>query len=131
MLVYTNSAALTAAPTTAPVSDVLRQLIADRVHDWAATELLDLTYLVIIEAGRHRADAAKKPIGYTPLTNRLDGKRFKDPVFVPQFDWLERHTECWELVQTVANDGAAMVILIEDREGVDPQLLALCREYGQ
>ena len=130
MLVYIDSVALTAAPTAAPVSDVLRQLIADRVHDWAATELLDLTYLLIVEP-RDTEQSLVDAVGYSPLVNTLDGKRFGDPAFAPQFDWLERHAECWELVQTVANDGAAIVILIRDAEGVDPQLLALCREYAQ
>jgi hypothetical protein len=40
---------------------------------------------------------------------------------------MEKHTGWWELVYTVANDGFAFLVLVQDAPGVLPDLLALCR----
>ncbi len=47
------------------------------------------------------------------------------------FDHLEDHGGWFELISTVGNDGFAFVLIVRDREGVDPELLALCRAHAQ
>src|SRR5215210_340964 len=105
MLVFNDAAAIAAAPTTAPVDDDLRQLIADRVHDWTATDLLHVTLLVIVEPGDDERKLLTK-VAYSPLVNPTQGLRFGDHGFEPSFDWLQHHTGGWtEIMETISNDG--------------------------
>lgn len=125
MLSFYDAAAIAAAPTTAPIGPTLRQLIADRVDDLTATDLLELTHLLIIQAGDTEG-AIIEEIAFTPLINPLDGRRFPSKGFEPHWDWLERHEGWFELIFTVGNDGFAFVLFIEASDGVDPDLRALC-----
>jgi hypothetical protein len=129
MLTYIDAAAIAAAPTTAPVNGHLRQLLADRVYDWTVCELLDLTYLVIVEAGDTESDLLDA-VGYSPLRNPTTSKTFGQAGFTPSFDWLKLNGEYWELIETVGNDGAAFVTFVPDREDTDPELRRLCRTYA-
>lgn len=129
MLIYSDAAAIAAAPTTAPVDHHLRRLIADRVHDWTATDLLDLTVLVIVEPGDDERKLRRR-IAYSPLANPVEGSRFGEPGFEPSFDWLQHHPGGWtEIMETVGNDGWAMFLFVADQDGTDPELRALIRAY--
>ncbi|MBA3510454.1 hypothetical protein [Sphingomonas sp.] len=129
MLSFDTAAAVAAAPSTASIDPTLKRLLADRVHDWTATGLLDLTHLLVVEAG-DTEESIVEAAGFSPLTNTLDGRRFGSAGFEPQFEWLSDVGGHYELIQTVGNDGFAFHIFIPDREGVDPELLALCRNYS-
>ena len=128
MLIYTDAAAIAAAPTTAPVDDDLRHLIADRVHDWTATELLDLTVLVVVEPGDDERKLIRK-IAYSPLVNPGQGLRFGDPHFEPSFDWLQRHAGGWVEIMETMPSGFAVFLFLADRGGTDPALRSLIRAY--
>ncbi|MBA2724890.1 MAG: hypothetical protein H0U53_02775 [Actinobacteria bacterium] len=104
-------------------------MLRDRVRDWTALGLLDLTHLAIIEVGDTDASITDA-LGFSPLINSLDGKRFGAKGFVFPFDYLEDHCGWFELFVTVGNDGFAFHLFVRDREGVDPDLLAMCREHA-
>jgi hypothetical protein len=130
MLSCADPAAIAAAPNHAPNDPALQKLLADRIHDWAATDLLGLTHLLVVEAGDTEQQVVEE-IAYSPLVNPINGARFPSPAYLPPFDFLERHDGWFELIQTVANDGFAFVIFIEDVEEGDPELLNLCRTYAR
>lgn len=130
MLSYNEAAAIAAAPIHAPVDTDLRRLLSDRVHDWAACDLLDLTYLVIVEAGDTERELLDR-VGYSPLINPTSCKRFGEPGFTPSFDWLKLNGDYWELIETVANDGFAFCLFLANNEQTDPELLSLCRTYAE
>ena len=65
-----------------------------------------------------------------PTVNFVDGLPFGHPDFVPSWEWSERHHDGWELCFVLTDDGAGDIILIPDQEGIDPRLLALCREHA-
>ena len=46
------------------------------------------------------------------------------------FDHIENHGGWFELFVTVGNDGFAFHLFVRDREGVDPELLAMCRAHA-
>ncbi len=125
---FDNAVAISAAPETVTDPE-LRKLLTDRVHDWTATGLLGLTHLLIVEPG-DTEEAIVDAIGFPPLVSPLDGLRFGADGFVTPWDWLERHSGFFELIFTVGNDGFAFVLLIENVDGVDPELLSLCRAYA-
>jgi len=129
MLSCADPAAIAAAPTHAPNSPVLRKLLEDRIHDWAATDLLGMTHLLIVDAGTSEKDIVEE-VGFSPLVSS-DGIRFPAAGYLPPFDFAEQHDGWTELVQVVPNDPFAFVIIIENSEGADPELLQLCRAYAE
>ncbi len=122
---FYTAAAIAAAPD-AVADQRLRAMLADRVHDWAATGLLDLTHLLIVGPGDTEEDIVRE-VAFSPLVNPIDGRRFGSDGFVPGFEWLADLGGWFELVKTVGNSGFAFVLLIQDADGTDPELLRLCR----
>jgi len=108
----------------------LKNLLSDRVRDWSALGLLDLTHLVIVEVGDTDASIIEE-LGFSPLVNPLNGKRFGMEGFVLPFDYIEDHGSCFELIVTVGNDGFAFVLFVRDRVGVDPKLLSMCNTHAR
>lgn len=108
----------------------IRKLLTERIEDAAATGLLELSHFLVIQAGDNEQDIADE-ICLTPLTNPLDGQRFGSAEFVPFWDWLEHHDGWFEMVISVGNSGFAFVLLIEDDEGVIPELRSLCSTYAE
>ena len=100
-----------------------------RIHDWAATDLLGLTHLLIVEAGDSEQDIVEE-VGFSPLES-LDGVRFPAAGYVPPFDFAEQHDGWIELIQVVPNDPFAFVLLVDQADGADPELLQLCRAYAE
>ncbi len=91
-------------------------------------DLSDATHFLVIQPGDTMA-TVKQEVGFTPLTNLSDGSSYGSADFTPSWEWIENHYGCFELVYIVSNDGFAFVLIVEDRPGVDPALLALCRRY--
>ena len=129
MQTFDTSKAIAEAPRLM-TDPQLENLLYDRVQDWTALALLDLTHLVIIEVG-DTDDSIIEELGFSPLLNSLDGKRFGTDDFVFPFDYIEDHRGWFELFVTVGNDGFAFHLFVRDREGVDPELLAMCRTHTQ
>ena len=129
MLSFHDAAAITAAPNAATIDPTLKQLLADRVHDWKATDLLDLTHLAVVQAGDSEKSIIDE-VAFSPLSNPLDGRRFGTKGFEPCWDWLERHDGWFEMIVTVGNDGFAFVLMIQDSDAIDPQLRQLCQTYA-
>ena len=90
--------------------------------------LENLTVIAVIEP----ADSEHTIIdalGFSPLQNPLTETRFGDAEFIPAWDWLEVGSCGWfEIIWTVGNAGFAYLILLEDKPGVLPDLVELCRQ---
>ena len=104
-----------------PLELTLHALIKGRVQDAFNLGLADLTHIVVVEPYDTEADLIEA-LGFSPLVSRLDGLPLQ-----PDWDWIECHPGWWELVYTVANDGFAFLVLVQDAPGVLSDLLALCR----
>ena len=107
----------------------LKNLLCDRVRDWTVLGLLAMTHLVLVEVGDTDTSLIEE-LAFSPLVNPLDGKRHGMEGFVLPFDYLEDHGGWFELIVTVGNDGFAFVLFVRDREGVDPELLSMCRAHA-
>lgn len=89
--------------------------------------LLDLTFVLIIEAGDSE-EAIIEEIGWSPLVEPFDGIRFGEPAFEPFWDWLSEADGWYRLIKTVGNDGFAYILFIEaDGKG---DLQTLCQEFS-
>ncbi len=128
MQLFDNAEAIAAAPRIM-TDPQLQNLLSDRIQDWSAMGVLAMTHLVLIEVG-DTDESIIEEIGFSPLVNPLDGLRHGMEGFVSPFDLIEDHGGYFELIVTVGNDGFAFVLFVRDREGVDPELLALCRAHA-
>ena len=115
------------------IDDELKSLLALRrdqlLHD-TDYKLEELAHFVVVQPG-DPLDAVETALGFPVTVNLVDGARFGDPDYEPSFEWVEQHGGWWELAYVLSDDGFGHVLLIPDHEGVDPTLLALCREYGR
>ena len=104
-----------------PLDPTLRDLLHGRIQDAVALDLGDLTHICVVEPGDAEGDIIKA-LGFSPLVSRIDGIHLQ-----PDWDSIERHEGWCELVYTVANDGFAFIVFVQDAPGVLPALLDLCR----
>jgi len=126
---FNNAKAIARAPRLATDPQLIN-LLHDRVRDWTAMGVLTMTHLVLIEVGDTDASIIEE-LAFSLLVNPLDGKRHGMEGFEFPFDHLVDHGGWFELVSTVGNDGFAFVLFVRNRDGVDPELLAMCRAYAQ
>jgi hypothetical protein len=98
-----------------PLEPELHSLIADRWSDAIASDLDDLTHILVVQRGDTEADIVEA-IGFSPVDDDA-----------PKPDWQERHVEYHELIYCVGNSGIAFLVLVERADGVLPGLLDLCR----
>jgi len=95
----------------------------------AEHDLTECTEFVVVEPGDREEDLLRE-VGFSPLVEPIDGARFGSNGFRPYWDWLARHDGWYELVESFGG-GFAYVLFVQDAQGVDPQLLALCRRYAE
>ena len=119
-----------AAGLDQPLNPALRTLITDRLSDARALGLADLTHIVVIQPG-DTEQAVRQELGWSPLENPIDGDRFGTANFLPVWPWLQDLGGGYELLHPIGNDGFAYILLIENADGVLPDLLTMCREYAR
>jgi hypothetical protein len=91
-------------------------------------ELIDWTEYLIVQPGDTEDDIVRH-VGFSPLVEPIDGARFGEAGFHPHWDWLVDHGGWFELVETFGST-FAYILLIQDAEGMLPELRALCRYYA-
>ena len=113
----------------------IRELVALRIRQLNSSDDLDVvpTEFIVIEAG-DPAQKIEQAAGFPILTGLFDDLPYTDPDFQPCHELLEEHQyeqhKFYEMVFISDDDGAATAIFIPDTEGVDNNLLALCRSWA-
>ncbi|QYE35129.1 hypothetical protein KZX46_20855 [Polymorphobacter sp. PAMC 29334] len=107
------------------VGPLLRRRAA-QLTDGTVSQLCSFARFLIVEPG-DSADAIDAELGFSVLQNLVDETGFGNPDFTPSWEWIEDHGGWFELVFILTDDGFAHVLFVEDREGVDADLLAACR----
>ena len=95
-------------------------------HDQLGDGMFDS--VIIIEAGDSLSDIEEE-IGFSILTNLFDDKRYPDPDYVPCFEVLEDHGDCFEMV-FIFGDGDDAIEIFILKTGVDPLLLSMCSQFA-
>jgi hypothetical protein len=85
--------------------------------------------MIVVQAG-DRPGALEDESGQAILHDLFDESRFGSPDFSPSFEVCEEHAGCYEMVFILNDDGFGIDIFIPKSEGIDPELLALCRAYA-
>lgn len=91
-------------------------------------ELIDYTEYLVIEPGDDEHDIIRH-VGFSPLTEPIDGARFGGAGFHPHWDYLKRHHGWYEMIVSFGST-FAYVLLIHAGEGTLPALLQLCQHYA-
>jgi hypothetical protein len=104
----------------------LREVLARRIEQTLALDLGGLTHLLVIEPGDTEADIVGE-VCFSPLENTLLNTRLGSPDFEPDWAWHEDHGGIHELVFTVGDGGFAFLFIIPEADGIDAQLIELCR----
>jgi hypothetical protein len=106
-----------------PLPPPVKRLLAER------EDLVDLATFVVPACGDELADI-EAAAGIALASSPIDRIRFGDPGFSPAFEWSLDHGGVFELPYITSDDGAGVLLLLLDDEGIDPTLLAMARRYA-
>lgn len=109
-----------------PLAPTLRHIITSHLQRAEENGLLDLTHILAIQPG-DTEKAIIEELGWHPLIDPISGARFGAEGFAPYWDWLRKADGWFEMIVTIGDSGFAAILIIEDVEGVLPDLLTLCR----
>lgn len=123
--------------TVGEVTDpYIRELASLRFAQVMAGEPYDYDrhgYMVVVEVG-DIVEQLEQEIKLPILHGLFDDLPFGDPDFTPCFEILEEHQHehrtVYEMVFISNDDGAATALFIADTEGIDADLLAMCRSFA-
>jgi len=111
----------------------LRQLLGLRFSQLLAGDADWPGCLLVVEAGDN-VQQLEQEIGLPILHGLFDDAPFGHPDFAPCFEILEEHrngnTCIYEMVFISNDDGAATALFVPDQEGIDANLLAMCRSFA-
>lgn len=107
--------------------NVLRSMLQTRLTQLG--NLIDLSHLLIVQPGDTAADAQNE-LGWSLLHNVVDELPYDHPDFTPSWEWIEHHSDWYEFVFIVSDDGFGIHVFVQDHPETDPDLLNLCRNHS-
>ena len=114
-----------------PLDPQLRMLLLkrlDMLSEFSDFDLSELAHFVIVEPGDTLA-TIEAELSFSPFVNFVDGARYPDAAFTPNWEWLIDHGPWFELVFALSDSGFGINLLVPNRPGVNPLLLALLKAY--
>lgn len=110
----------------------IRDLLVIRLQQ-LGSDAFTSTEFIIVEPGDATL-AIERVAGFPILTSLFDDHSFGHPDFYPCYELLEEyhyeHYRIYEMVFIGNDNGATTAIFIPDQEGIDADLLALCRSWA-
>ena len=109
-----------------------RQLQSPDEPDASISLTVARNCVFIVVEGRDAVSEIEQVAGFPITYGLFDDLPFGHPDFAPCFELLEeyRNEHIYEMVFIGNDDGAATAIFIPDEEGIDADLLALCRSFA-
>lgn len=119
---------------TAPLDPALKTILHDRLDVLAefidTFPLEDLAEFVVVQPGDTLAELEAELGYFSPLANPVDGLRFGQIGFEPAYEWIIFDGRYYQMVFCFADDGWGTHLIIDSSDGVDPELLRMCRFYA-
>lgn len=112
----------------APLNRIIEQRITT-LREYVESEVGELAHFIVFEPGDSLTQLEAE-LGFSPLTNRVDGSRFGDPDFTPSFEWVQDHGTWFELVFILSDDGFGKILFVPDDPSIDFDLHMLCLEQA-
>lgn len=110
----------------------LRHLIEKTVRDLSEDYPYDpdeLGYFLIVQPG-DSLDVLSAQIGFSIMVNRWTGIEYGQPDFTPSFELVQEHAGYYEILILLSDSGFGVEVFIPKTEGVDAELLAMCKRYA-
>ena len=109
----------------------IRELVQQRINDLGGESFdsNELGYFLVVEAG-DSIEAIRATVGFYILHNRFTGIRFNATGFTPSFEFIEEFPACYDMVFVLDDTGIGVEIFVPKEEGIDPDLIGMCRMYS-
>ena len=109
----------------------IRELVQQRINDLGGESFdsNELGYFLVVESS-DTLEALSAQLGFDMLRNRFTGIRFNDSGFTPSFEFIEEFPACYDMVFVLDDTGIGVEIFVPKEEGIDPDLIAMCRMYA-
>jgi len=110
----------------------IRQLVGRRFTEVCDGEPYDPEVhgeMNVVEPG-DTLDSLEGESGCPIAGNPFDDSRFPDPDFVPVCEYLEEHSQCFEMMFLFSDDGAGINFFVPKSPGIDADLLELCARFS-
>jgi len=111
----------------------IRNLVALRLQQLSQVASTPTPCEFIVVEGGEAISEIEQAAGFPILTSLFDELPYTDPDFQPCSEILEKHRNeesyIYEMVFQGSGDGA-IACFIPDQEGIDADLLALCRSWA-
>ena len=106
----------------------IRESVQQRINDLGgvAFDSNELGYFLVVEIG-DTIEAIQAQLGFDLLRNRFTGIRFNATGFTPSFEFIEEYPACYDMVFVLDDTGFGVEIFVPQEEGIDPDLIAMCR----
>lgn len=131
MLIIRDSADMQRA-LSGPIDPDLKTILLNRLGllaEFSAWDLSELAHFVIVQPGDPIADI-EQALGFSPFVNFVDGARYPDPSFEPSWEHLVARGLWFDFVFALSDSGFGINLLVPDGDGVNTNLLQLCRTYA-
>jgi hypothetical protein len=91
-------------------------------------------YMIVVESG-DTVQELEHETSCCILHDLFEDNRYGHPDFTPSFEILEEHYETagivfYEMLFVTNDDGFGITLFIPEAEGIDRDLLAMCKEYA-
>jgi hypothetical protein len=119
-------------PTIDQISNLqIRELVQQRIKDLGGESFdsNELGYFLVVESS-DTIEAIQKQVGFNILQNRFTGIRFNATGFTPSFEFVEEFPACYDMVFVLDDTGIGVELFVPKEEGIDPDLIAMCRMYA-
>ena len=109
----------------------IRELVQQRINDLGGESFdsNELGYFLVVESS-DTLEALSAQLGFDMLRNRFTGIRFNATDFTPSFEFIEEFPACYDMVFVLDDTGIGVEIFVPKEEGIDPDLIAMCRMYA-
>ena len=109
----------------------IRELVQQRINDLGgeAFDSSELGYFLVVESS-DTIEAIQKQVGFNILQNRFTGIRFNATGYTPSFEFIEEFPACYDMVFVLDDTGIGIELFVPKEEGIDPDLIAMCRMYA-
>ena len=118
--------------STHPISNpAIRELVQQRINDLGGESFdsNELGYFLVVESS-DTLEALSAQLDFDILRNRFTGIRFNATGFTPSFEFIEEFPACYDMVFVLDDTGIGVEIFVPKEEGIDSDLIAMCRMYA-
>lgn len=101
-------------------------LLAEYLTDYDFSELANI---IVVQPG-DTVEAIEAELGISPFANILDDVRYPHPAFEPSWEFCIDRGKIFDVVFALSDGGPSVVLLVQDEEGVVPELRAMLKAYA-